>query len=112
MHWLGNPPAGALPRAVVTYQDGAARVVLDPDGLTWADDDAVPRLAHRGVERVGRETLTWAWGYVPASAPTPRVRFASWTGLRVHRAGTRRLSARLWAAQAPGRWSRVLLDEQ
>lgn len=93
---------------LLTDDTGLARIVADPTGLTSVNA-APPTAIHAATRQRGGVALTWAWGRLPAHAPTPDVWFHGRWRRRGRRADVRRLSATVWAAQASGRWRRVWL---
>lgn len=80
--------------------------VLHPHGVSPLPDNVRP-VALCGTHLVDGAAVSWAFGYVDADAATPAVWFLAARGLRARPAAVRRLTATVWAAQLPGRWSRV-----
>ena len=105
-------PAAGTAWLVVLLADGSspARIVADPTGLTPVGDIITPRVMRAAAGLAGGAPMSWAWGQLPADAPTPQVWFHRRWSVRGRRAQVRRLSATVWAAQASGRWPRVWLS--
>jgi hypothetical protein len=113
MTGMTSPPAPppACPAADVTWVvalagEGTRCRVLHPYGVSPPPEPARP-VALTGTHRIDGRDVSWAFGYVAADAPTPVIAFLSHHGLRARPAAVRRLTATVWAAQLPGRWTHV-----
>ena len=105
-HDPAAPTAPAWVVAVLAAPGPAG--VLHPYGVSPLPDPVRP-VACCGTHLVDGVVVSWAYGYVAADDATPAVWFSARHGLHCRPAGVRRLTTTVWAAQLPGRWSRVQL---
>jgi len=105
--WIAHPPD--LLVALLLDAASGPPVILHPDGVTRLDCPRTDGVQLAGVSSEDGHDLSWAWGFVAAEVSDPWVRFQRWHGLSRRRVPVRRLSASVWTAQVPGRWSAVSL---
>ena len=117
---LSPPARAAVSAAVVTWCDGAVRLVGDPDRIVWSDPVRTPRWdlpgrsvaltaafdARHGTPRAGERLLVLS----DATSPSQRRIRAAHVAL-VHTLGTRRAPVRVTVGSpASGRMSAVEVD--